>query len=104
MIPAYLGMYFYCLSAPWPKWWKVLPAACLVLVLPGLWAVPRTVALLAKQKAGWAECYKRIENVEQCDQEAGIKVFPEPARTGLRGKLDFLKQHRLNLFFTPSGR
>ena len=49
-------------------------------------------------KSRWADCYRRTEQIDFCNQYANGMVYPAPAQTQLKEKLDFLKQHRLNLY------
>jgi hypothetical protein len=98
IIPAALGFYFWTLSRSSPKRRRWLAALCIVLVLPGAVFVPGGTKLYAERKRAWADCYRRVGSVEACDASTGSNVFPYPARTHLREKLEFLREHRLNLF------
>jgi hypothetical protein len=52
----------------------------------------------AEGKGRWAECYRERGDIEECDLAAGFRVYPDPAATGLKAKLNLLKERRLNLF------
>lgn len=52
-------------------------------------------------KRDWANCYVHTENIHYCDQSANFRVHLHPEQIGLQQKLDYLKQHRLNLFYEP---
>jgi hypothetical protein len=64
-------------------------------------------------KRDWATCYVRTENVPYCDQSANFWVHPYPEQIvdfghgpdlNLQQKLDYLKQHRLNLFYEAGSK
>jgi hypothetical protein len=64
-------------------------------------------------KRDWANCYVRTENVHYCDQSANLWVHPHPEQIvdlghgpdlNLQQKLDYLKQHRLNLFYESGSK
>jgi hypothetical protein len=54
--------------------------------------------MYAERKRAWADCYRRVGSIEACDSSTGFNVFPYPARTHLKEKLEFLREHKLNLF------
>jgi len=49
-------------------------------------------------KIRWKNCYLKTEDIEKSNQLSGIKVHPDPERTHLRSKLDYLKRRELNLY------
>lgn len=51
---------------------------------------------LGKQK--WKEAYLRTENILLANKESGFKIHPNPPSARLKGKLDYLKENRLNLY------
>jgi hypothetical protein len=56
------------------------------------------VSRLSSGKRRWAGCYLKTGDVEGCEATAVFKIYPDPAATGLREKLDFLKRNGLNLY------
>jgi len=116
LIPAFLAMYFYLLARSPHK--KVILALLIVLVTPGAVRKPHGVDQFANAKRAWATCYVRTEDIRYCDQMASksllpgtlpdhFQIHPDPEGRGggglppggrLQQKLDYLKQHRLNLF------
>jgi hypothetical protein len=51
---------------------------------------------LHEVKHGWKQCYLLTGSVDTCDQYT--RVHPEPQKTRLQEKLDFLRKTRQNLF------
>jgi hypothetical protein len=59
-------------------------------------------------KQRWKACYLQIENIEQCDQNTGFRIYPLPEQNRrlnktrqlitLQEKLQYLKRARLNLY------
>lgn len=102
LIPAFLAIYFYLASIPSAPLRKLaLPLFCVVLLPTAVVVYPSTVRL-ANFKRAWAACYRRIGDIGQCDRVTGAPIYPAPAATELKQKLDFLKMHRLNLFSGPA--
>ncbi|MEI9974205.1 MAG: hypothetical protein WDO73_20440 [Ignavibacteriota bacterium] len=48
-------------------------------------------------KSGWRACYLSGKAADDCDDQNGA-IYPEPDRTHLQEKLDYLKATRQNLF------
>jgi hypothetical protein len=104
LIPAFLALYFYLLSKPWRGKRNLVLAIWILLLLPSAMHKPRfEMRWFSDGKRAWANCYVRTENIRYCDQSTNFAVYPlPPEQTGLQQKLDYLKQHRLNLFYEPS--
>jgi hypothetical protein len=113
LIPAFLAMYFYLLGrAPQSKR-EVVLGLFIVLLVPGAVRKAHGVDQFADAKRAWAACYVRTEDIHYCEQVASqrllagtlpdhFQIHPDPEGSGLRQKLDYLKQHRLNLFAMPT--
>ncbi|MDP8989961.1 MAG: hypothetical protein M3N41_07765 [Acidobacteriota bacterium] len=101
LIPAFLAMYFFLLTMNEEPLRNILLALFVLLLLPGHVHKPRTVDWFANGKRAWAACYKQKEDVAYCDSLTNFRVYPDAGRTRLKQKLDYLKQHRLNLFAGP---
>ncbi len=56
------------------------------------------VGSMAASKRNWARCYLEKRDLSECD---GTAIYPNPAATHLREKLDFLEARHLNLFRSP---
>jgi len=49
-------------------------------------------------KMKWASCYLRLEDIKECNQLTGNRVFPLADRDDLSEKLAYLKEYHLNLY------
>lgn len=102
LIPAWLGLYFHLLSLPKDRLRIILLAAYLVALIAGSFPMRQTdtniAEWLSNGKRSWAACYLKSENIEQCDASTGFKIYPRADATRLKEKLDYLKQHKLNLY------
>ena len=103
LIPAFLAMYFYLLSVPFPRIRKVGLALFVALLIPSALAVQDRARQFSDGKRAWAACYRRMEDIRSCDRVTHFQIIPVPDPTDLQQKLDYLKQHRLNLFAGPAG-
>jgi hypothetical protein len=56
----------------------------------------------ATEKRAWVSCYFSRHDIQQCDLMTNFKIYPWPEATHLQQKLDFLKEHRLNLYGEPN--
>jgi hypothetical protein len=102
LIPAFLAFYFYLLSQSWRGKRNVVLTLWMLLLLPAAVRKPwEDIRWYSNGKRDWASCYVRTENIRYCDQAANFWVHPYPEQIGLQQELDYLKQHRLNLFYEP---
>jgi hypothetical protein len=60
--------------------------------------VMRHVDYTTAKKLQWRDCYRRIEDIAQCDALTAWKIYPVPDATRLSEKLNFLKSRSGNLF------
>jgi hypothetical protein len=105
LIPAFLAIYFYLLSQSWYGRRNVVLALWVLLLLPAALRKPwEDIRWYSNGKRDWANCYVRTENIHYCDQSANFWVYPYPEQIGLQQKLDYLKQHQLNLFYEPKNK
>jgi hypothetical protein len=112
LIPAFLAIYFYLLSRSWRGKRNLVLGLWVLLLLPAAVHKPwEDIRWYSNGKRDWANCYVRTENILYCDQTANFSIHPNPEQIGdfghgpdlqLQQKLDYLKQHRLNLFYDPS--
>jgi hypothetical protein len=98
LIPAFLALYLYLLSTPSGLRRNIGLVLFAVLLVPNAVRVPPGARWLADGKRAWIACYLQTENIEHCDQAVGFVIHPRPENTGLRQKLEYLKQHRLSFF------
>ena len=101
LIPAFLAMYFYLLSVPFQRIRKVGLALFVALLIRPALAVRNGAQQIPDGKRAWAACYRRMEDIRSCDRVTHFQIVPFPDQTHLAQKLDYLKQHRLNLFADP---
>ena len=52
-------------------------------------------------KSSWRSCYLAFKDVERCDWQTRVHVYPQPDATHLKAKLDYLERAGLNLFSDP---
>ena len=114
LIPAFLAIYFYLLSQSWQGKRNFVLALWVLLLLPAAVRKPwEDIRWYSNGKRDWATCYVRTENVSCCDQSANFWVHPYPEQIvdfghgpdlNLQQKLDYLKQHRLNLFYESGSK
>lgn len=102
LIPAFLAAYFYLLSRPWRSKQPLVLGLFTLLILPKTLHKPRSASVRPEAKRSWAACYLRTESIGYCDQLTHFQILPGPGHNTLKAKLDYLKQHRLNLFSGPS--
>jgi hypothetical protein len=105
LIPAFLAIYFYLQSQSWYGKRNLVLTLWVLLLLPAAVRKPwEDIRWYSSGKRDWANCYVRTENIHYCDQSANFWVHPYPEQIGLQQKLDYLEQHRLNLFYKPSSK
>jgi len=109
VVPLFLGMYLFFNTVPMEKIQRLVAATFVIMLVPGTVRYPAGAHWFANGKRAWAACYVRMESVADCDRATSFKIYPNPERTNLKRKLDYLKEHKLNLFddssnAEPSGR
>jgi hypothetical protein len=99
LIPAFLALYFYLLSLSHVRLRKLALGLFVAMLIPSALTVRKGAHWIADGKRAWATCYLQSENIDYCDTSVRFKIHPYPEyNNGLKEKLDYLKQHRLNLF------
>jgi hypothetical protein len=106
LIPAYLALYFFLQSIR-PGLPRIAGSVLfLALFFADIRYAPQDhlpgVQWFANGKRAWAQCYKQSGDIAHCDQSTHFLIYPVPANTGLAGKLEYLRQHHLNLFADDS--
>jgi hypothetical protein len=104
LIPAFLAAYFYLVSRPWQGRRPLVLGLFVALIFPRAVHNPPAANRYTEGKRNWATCYVRTENIGYCDRVAKFEIYPFPAQVELKQKLNYLKQHRLNLFASSSLR
>jgi hypothetical protein len=112
LIPAFLAIYFYLLSQSWHGKRNLVLTLWALLLVPAAVRKPwEDIRWYSNGKRDWANCYVHTENIHYCDQTANFSIHPDPEQIGdfghgpdlqLQQKLDYLKEHRLNLFYDRS--
>jgi len=98
LIPLFLALYFFLLSMPSGRLKGIALGVFALVLIPNALSVPLDAIKFADGKRAWTACYLQTENIKNCDQITGFVIYPSPERTGLRQKLDYLKQHRLSFY------
>jgi hypothetical protein len=49
-------------------------------------------------KTAWRDCYLLVEDIARCTAESGYEMYARPVETNMKWKLDYLRDHNLNLF------
>jgi hypothetical protein len=102
LIPAFLAIYFYLLSKSWHGKRNLVLTLWTLLLLPATVSKPwEDIRWYSSGKRDWVNCYVHTENIHDCDRSANFTVDPYPGQPGFQQELDYLKQHRLNLFYEP---
>jgi hypothetical protein len=53
---------------------------------------------LCQGKQRWREAYLQTGDIRSADRLSGFEIHPNPQATRLQEKLDYLKEHQLNLY------
>jgi hypothetical protein len=102
LIPVFLGLYFWVLSLRSGRLRRGALAAGVALLILG--QLPLGLGEnypggdITRVKRSWKVWYLSTESIEAATRYAGYPIHPMPGRTRLQEKLDYLKQHRLNLY------
>jgi hypothetical protein len=100
LIPGFLATYIALSRIGLPRLRLFALAAIFVPVVA--FSLMNAVSLdpseIVNVKRLWAECYVREQAISSCDRVTGHWIHPDAEWTGLQGKLDYLRDHRLNLF------
>jgi hypothetical protein len=97
---AILSLYFWMLIWARPGWRKLLPALMPLLLIPSLFITAtdrQQMTDLHDLKTGWRECYLSGKPIDDCNDDIG-PIHPDPEKTHLQQKLDYLRAIRQNLF------
>lgn len=95
-----LSLFFWALTMRRPAWRKRLLYLLPVLLIPSLFITPHDadgMDTLHDVKASWRACYLSGHLADTCDEEDGF-IYPDPEKTHMQQKLDFLRATRQNLF------
>jgi hypothetical protein len=100
LAPAFLAIYFHLLT--WRKSLLHTVFLCLfvIAILPGTARMPNGYSpqVVRDGKMAWKTCILQNGNIDFCDHATGFPVYPNPRRTNLLDKLQFLQKNGLNLY------
>jgi hypothetical protein len=100
LVPAYLAIYFHLLTWRKSAYRTALLGVFAIALIPGTVRMPTGYSpqLVRDGKQAWKTCILQVGNIDYCDQATGFPVYPDPRRTQLLEKLQFLQKNRLNLY------
>jgi hypothetical protein len=102
LIPAFLGAYFGVLTIQNSRKRVLLTTLLFLALLPGcIQRNHKEIESFSGFKRAWKDCYFAHQNIQFCDTETNFQLYPCPECIHLKEKLEFLKQHRLNLYADP---
>jgi hypothetical protein len=103
IMTGFIGAYLFFLSIPALANSRVvmplLFAAAVFIMLTGWpWQRHRAAANYHAGKQAWATAFKQIGDADLAGNIAGFRIYPHPERTGLVGKLEWLRTNNYSLF------
>ncbi len=100
LVPAFLAIYFHLLTWQKSMLRTVLLAAFVIALIPSAVRMPNGYSpqAVSDGKQAWKTCIRQIGNIDYCDRATGFALYPDPRRTQLLEKLQFLQKNRLNLY------
>jgi hypothetical protein len=106
IMPGFIGAYLFFLNVPaLVKSRAVMPlllAAAILVMLTG-WPWQRHCIAVhnRKGKEAWVAAFKQTNDVGLADTLSVYSIYPDPERTGLAHKLEWLRMNRYSLFREP---
>jgi hypothetical protein len=100
--PGMVGVYLWAIDGA--RRARAVAVALLVLLLAAKELRSGVDARQTRQfrevRLAWVDCYRQHRNLDRCDRETGMAIFPASGRANSRieEKLRFLESHRLSLF------
>jgi hypothetical protein len=100
LVPAFLAIYFHLLTLQEGTVRTALLWLFVLAVIPGTVCMPNGYSpqIVKDGKLAWKTCILQTGNIDYCDHATGFQVYPNPRRTQLLEKLQFLQKNRLNLY------
>jgi hypothetical protein len=98
LIPAFLALYFYTLTVRSTAVRNGVVGLLTLALIQGHLHVAEGPSWMADGKRAWVSCYLATEDIAYCDSTTKFPIYPDPERTQLKKKLDYLKDRGLNLF------
>ena len=98
-----LGLHFFLMRLPSSAFQKVVLLAFTAVLIGTIPIRPHDRAVMnfvRSAKTNWKTCYIQLEDIRGCNHAVGYGVYPNTDRD-LKGKLEFLKQTKQNLYARP---
>jgi hypothetical protein len=100
LVPAYMAIYLHLLTWQKSAVRTALLALFVIALIPGAVRMPNGYSpqLVSDGKQAWKTCMLQTGAIDYCDRATGFALYPDPRKTHLLEKLQFLQKHRLNLY------
>jgi len=100
LVPGYLAIYFHLLTWRKNAFRTAILAMFVIALIPGAIRMPNGYSpqLVSDGKQAWKTCILQIGDINYCDHATGFPLHPDPRKTQLLEKLQFLQKNRLNLY------
>lgn len=98
LVPAFLALYFASLRSNRVALRIVLVVAVALGSLPIGLGSSHPAAGRSGGAARWRACYLATRSIEGCADSARFTIYPTPANTRMKEKMDYLEKRRLSLF------
>ena len=110
LTPAFLGLYFFCLSQRIRRTRAFSIVAFVAIAINA--SVPIRIgdrSMMAQfhdLKSNWRNCYLERHDIQGCEamlkarKPPEYRIYPSPSVTSLQEKLDYLERNKLNLYAT----
>ena len=98
-----LGLYFFLVKLPSSTFRNFVLLAFAAVLIGTIPIRPQDRAVMNfvhSAKANWKTCYMQFEDIRGCNHAVGYGVYPNTDRD-LKGKLEFLKRTKQNLYARP---
>ncbi len=107
LVPCALGVYLHLIATRSRRTANFLLALLMVGLVWGALPLGKAdMAVIEEHNTGqrrWKEVFLNTGSIETADRVAGYRLHPDPERTGLQEKLEYLRKHRLNLYLDSGG-
>jgi hypothetical protein len=100
LAPAFLAIYFHLLTRGKSAVRTLLIAVFVIALIPGTLRLPTGYSpqVVSDGKQAWKTCILQTGNIYYCDHVTGFPAYPDPKKTQLVEKLQFLQKNNLNLY------
>lgn len=102
MIPGFFGIYLGIVSLLQNVWRRILLVVAVVCLIAASFPLRKAddigLTWYMQGKSNWKAVYLLTDDIETATLTARFPIYPEPERTHLKQKLEYLKKHKLNLY------